>query len=133
MAKVHGKVTVIKVGAQNVKGSTSQFERGADSHDVTEYGDDDHVFSGGLGTSTLTISGFYDTTAVTGPRAVLEPAVGTIVSLTRQPEGTGSGKAQDIVNALLVKYVETSPVADMVTWSADFTGSGAVNSTAQSA
>lgn len=133
MAKVHGKVTVIKVGMQTVKGTTSQWERGADSHDVTEYGDDDHVFNGGLGTSTFTISGLYDSTAVTGPRAVLEPAVGTIVELTRQPEGTGSGKAQDVVDALLTKYVETSPVADMVTWSADFTGSGAVDSTAQAA
>lgn len=133
MAVVHGKVTVIKVGATEVKGTTSQLERSADVHDVTVYGKDDHVFSGGLGNGTFTISGIYDNTAVSGPRAVLEPAIGTSVTLTRQPEGTGSGKAQDTFAAILIKYVETNPVADMVTWSADFQISDAINSTAQAA
>ncbi len=133
MAKIHGRFTIITVDGDNVKGTTSQFERTSDAHDVTEYGDMDHVWSGGLGGGTFSISGIYDDTAGTGPRAVLEPLIGSVVTVIRQPAGAGAGKAQDEVEALLTKYVETSPVADMVTWSADFNLSGAVDSTAQPA
>lgn len=133
MSKTHGKDTVIKVGSDSVKGTTSQIERNADEHDVTEYGDDDGVYNGGIRRGTFTISGFYDTTTGTGPRAILNPAVGTILTIQRQPEGTGSGKAQDEFEALLTKYTETNPAADMVTWSADFRISGPVDSTAQPA
>lgn len=133
MAFVHGKNTYISVDANNLSAFTdsSSFNRGADVHDVTTYGKNDHVHEGGLGTATGQMSGTYDNTAGTGPRAVLEPRVGTTVTIVRRPEGTGAGKPMDTVSAVIASYVETSPVADFVKWSCEFTCSDAVDSTAQ--
>jgi hypothetical protein len=135
MAFQHGKRTFISLAGDNLSTftTTSQLEVNADSHDVTTYGKDAHVFSGGLKGGAASISGVYDNTALTGPRAVILPLVGTVVELIRQPEGPGSGKPQDKVDVLVLKYVETNPVADMVTWSCDLQLSDDVDSTAQPA
>lgn len=133
MAKQHGKDTVVLVGASNLSQHTnaSELTRGADSHDNTTYGNTDHRYDGGLGDNEFTMSGKYDTTAGTGPRAVLNPLVGQKAVITRRPEGTGSGKAQDLFTAVLTSYVETSPVADFVSWSTKWVVDGAVDYTAQ--
>lgn len=130
---VHSKDTVLIVDGDDISiyCNTSEFERGADEHDVTTYGKSAHVFSGGLETGAASMGGFYDNTAGTGPRAVIEPLIGSVVPLIRRPEGTGAGKPQDSVSVLIKKYVETSPVADMVTWSCEMTLSDAVTSTTQ--
>jgi hypothetical protein len=131
----HGRHTFISLGGDDLSAFTtsSQIEQNSDSHDVTTYGKDAHVFNGGLLNGTATMSGIYDTTAVTGPRAVIKPLVGTVVELIRQPEGTGSGKPQDKVDVLVTKYVETAPVADMVTWTCDMQLSDDLDSAAQPA
>lgn len=133
MTFVHGKDTFISLDGDNLSTytNTSELTRGADKHDVTTYGKNDHVFTGGLGNNSASMSGIYDNTASTGPRAVIEPLVGTVVTLIRRPEGTGSGKPQDSVSVLVEEYVETSPVADMVTWSVKLQCSDAVTSTTQ--
>jgi hypothetical protein len=132
MAFVHGKKTVIKLNAVDISAfcNTSTFTRSADSHDVTTFGQDNHVYLGGLGDGTSSIGGIYDNGA-TGPRDVIEPLIGTVVTLVRQPEGAGSGLPQDSVQVLVQNFVETSPVADMVTWTAELQLSGAVDSTNQ--
>lgn len=132
MAFVHGKNTVITLAASDLSAYTnsSEFEREADEHDVTCYGKSDHVFAGGLGKGAFKMSGVYDDGA-TGPRDVIEPLIGTVATLIRKPEGTGTGKPQDSVGVLVKKYVETSPVADMVAWSMEGTLSDAVTSTNQ--
>lgn len=132
MAFVHGKNTYISLNAADLSAFTreSSFERGSDSHDVTCYGKNDHVFVGGLGNNKASMGGIYDN-GVTGPRDIIEPLVGTVVTLIRRPEGTGSGLPQDSVSVLVEKYVETSPVADMVTWSCEMQCSDAVTSTNQ--
>jgi hypothetical protein len=133
MSKVHGKVTVVLLNgtALTVHANNHEFVRTADKHDVTTFGNDSHKYNGGLGDGTSTISGFYDNTAGTGPRFVIEPLIGTVVPLVRRPEGTGTGKPQDTVDVLVESYTETSPVADMVTWSCDLQMSGDVVTIAQ--
>lgn len=133
MGFVHGKNTAISVATKDLSAFTdsSEIKRSADDHDVTTYGNDAHVYAGGLTDGTFSMSGTYDSTATTGPRAVLNPLLGTVVLILRKPEGTGSGKAQDSFNGLLTGYVETNPVADMVKWSAEFNISGDVDSTPQ--
>jgi hypothetical protein len=133
MSFVHGKNTYFSLGGVDLSAytNTSTFTRGADIHDVTTYGKSDHVNAGGLGTSGLGAGGIYDNTASTGPRAAIEPLIGTTVTMIRRPEGTGSGKPQDSVSVVVGSYVETSPVADFVQWSVELTGSDAVTSTTQ--
>ncbi len=134
MAFVHGKNTYLSLDGDDLSAfcTTSTLTRKADKHDVTTYGSNSHKYQGGLGDGTASISGVYDNTA-TGPRGVIEPLIGTTVELIRRPDGTGSGKAQDTVDVVVEEYVETSPVADMVTWSATLQLTGDVDSTAQSA
>lgn len=133
MAKVHGKVTFVSLNGVDLSAFSNnvEFTRTGDSHDVTTFGKNAHVKQGGLLDGTVTLTGFYDT-VTGGPRAVIEPLIGTVVPLVHRPEGTGSGKPQDTVDVLVQSYVETSPVADYVTWSADLELSDDVVSTAQS-
>lgn len=142
MSFVHGKNTVIIVagftspaptGSNDLSAyiNTSTFTRGADSHDVTTYGKNDHVFSGGLKTGTFSMGGTYDSSTSAGPAAVLGQANGQTASITRRPEGTGTGKPAQLFSGVLTSYVETSPVADMVSWTAEFTVSDAVTVSTQ--
>lgn len=133
MPKSHGRHTYISLGGVNLSTylNGSEFDREADEHDTTTYGLDSHAFEGGLLGGQASFQGFYDTTAVTGPRAAIEPLLGTNVTLVRRPEGTGAGKPQDSVTVLVRKYVETSPVADFVTFSVELRLAGSVDSTPQ--
>lgn len=135
MAFIHGKNTVLTVATKDISQycTSSELERTVDSHDVTGYGKSDHVVLGGLRAGTFSIDGNYDNTTSTGPRAVLQPTIDAAVpvAIVRKPEGTGVGKPQESFSALCVSYVETSPVADKVSWSAKFTVSDAITSTTQ--
>jgi hypothetical protein len=135
MAKIHGKVTFVSLDGDDLSQycDASELKFEADEHDVTTYGNDGHVFLGGLTSGSVTISGKYDTTAGTGPRASIKPNVGAVVELIHRPEGTGASLPMDTVDVLVKSYVQTHPVADYVMWSVELTMSGDVDSTAQSA
>lgn len=133
MSLTHGKRTVVLLDSNDLTqySNNSQLEINADTHDVSVYGKNSHVFTGGLKNGTGSVSGFYDNTAVTGPRAVLLPLVGSTVVFIHRPEGTGSGLPQDRVNVVVQKYTQTHPVADMVTWTVELQFSDDVDSTPQ--
>ncbi|MGH9251141.1 MAG: hypothetical protein ACRD0W_16695, partial [Acidimicrobiales bacterium] len=127
MAFIHGKGSVYLLNSVDLStfGTSMEFERSADSHDVTTYGKNSHVYLGGLGDGTATLEGVYDDGAM-GPRATIEPLIGTVVPFVHRPEGTGTGKPGDTVNVLVVSYSESSPVADMITWSTELQMAGDV-------
>jgi hypothetical protein len=59
MALVHGKGTVISVDAKDLSvfGTSCEYELKAEAHDVTTFGNDYKVFSGGLKESSMKIEG----------------------------------------------------------------------------
>lgn len=128
----HGKETNITVASHNISPFTNQSEmtRGAAGHNVTAYGKSDEAWSGGIRSGKFTCSGLYDKTETTGT-AVLDPLVGQVVPIVRRPAGVGDGLPMQSFNGLMVSYVETAPVSDIVTWSAEFTVSGGVVRTVQ--
>lgn len=132
MAFKHGKDTYISLSGSDLSAycNTSELEVTSDSHDVTTYGKDDHVKSGGLLDGKVSMGGIYDDTN-SGPKAVIEPLIGTVVTLIRRPEGTGTGLPQESLSVLVTKYVETNPVADMIAWSCDMEKSDAITRTTQ--
>lgn len=132
MAKKHGKDTYISLAGTDLSTftNTSELDVGADEHDITCYGVEDHEFAGGLGNGAVTMGGIYDDGA-SGPKAIIEPLIGTLATLIRRPEGTGSGLPQESLSVLVKRYVETNPVAEMITWSCEMTKSGAVTRTTQ--
>lgn len=133
MSFVHGAQTVVKLDGSDLSlfTNTSEISREADNHDVTAYGATAHNYQGGLKDGTASMGGTYDNTAVTGPRAVIEPLVGEKVIFIRQPEGAGAGKPQDSATVVVTSYVETNPVADMITWTVEMQLSSAVDTTPQ--
>jgi hypothetical protein len=136
VTKVHGKNMVVTLDADDLSAfcDSSEFEDMADSHDVTTYGNDGHRKLGGLTDGSFTIGGFYeDVGQSTNPRETIQPIVGTVVAFVRQPEGTGSGLAQDSCNVLVVKYSESAPVADYIKWSCELEVDGDVSHAVQGA
>lgn len=135
MAKIHGSNLVVTLDDDDLSAYANNvdYERSADSHDTTTFGADGHVFDGGLTNGTVKVDGFYDSTAGTGPRAVITPLLGTKVTFVHRPEGTGSGLPQNSSDVVVTKYVESSPVADFTKWSLELQISGTVTTTAQSA
>ncbi|MET7989852.1 hypothetical protein ABZU76_02975 [Amycolatopsis sp. NPDC005232] len=131
MAQVHGKNAYVSLDDKDLSAFCNNIapKRSADSHDVTTFGSTAHKYAGGLLDGTNTLTGIYESGA-SGPKKVVEPLLGTVVELVYRPEGTGTGKPEDTVNVLVTAYEETTPVADMITWSATLQLTGAVvNST----
>jgi len=127
MGKVHGKGTYVSLGGEDISQycNSNTPNRSADEHDTTTYGQDSHVFTGGLKSGTNTIGGFYDD-GVDGPEAVIEPMLSTVVTLIWRPAGTGTGKPEKTVQALVKSFNTSMPVADMVTFTIELTFSGSV-------
>ena len=82
MAFIHGKGTAVSLGGDDlsVYSNSVTFGRTSDSHDVTTFGKNAHVYQGGLLDGTCSIQGVYDDGAA-GPRATIEPLIGTVVEL----------------------------------------------------
>lgn len=125
MPFVHGRNTVFTFDSVDLSAfiSSINYNPTADSHDVTTYGNDAHVYEGGLLDGTLDVSGFYDDGA-TGPRASLIDKVGTKATYEFQPEGAGAPNAQSTGDALLLGYSESDPVNGIIQWTARFQLSG---------
>lgn len=106
-----------------------QFSRSNDTHDDTAFGDEGHTFIAGLTNGTITINGFWDTTADTGTATVLDGLVGSD-SLQADweygPEGNASGKVKYSGKCVLASLDYSSPVADLVTFTAQLQISGDV-------
>lgn len=131
----HGKNGYISIGGGVLTGyvNTTQIARGVDTHDTTVYGNDAHRFNGGLLNNSGSMGGFFDSAAVTGSASVLEPIVSAAVAveLIWRPEGTGAGKPEDTAQVIITNYVESAPVADMITWTADFVVDGEITRSVQ--
>ena len=134
MALAHGKRTQITAAGADISPwcKNSEFTRTADEHNVDGYGVDDHEFGGdGIRGGEFVADGTYNNDETTGPCNVLDPAVGTLMVLTRKTEGTGTGKPLQTFTGLLTEYKETNPVADYVKWAAKWKVSGEVVKTEQ--
>lgn len=134
MGFLHGKNTVVKLGANDISDYTSSTEikQKADTHDTTPYNSGSHTYAGGLLDATITISGTYDTTVTTGPGDAIRALLGTEVDFTYQEQGTGTGKPQRLVSVIVSGFDQTAPSDDMVSWSADLQCTGDIDDTAQS-
>lgn len=134
MARTHSKNTVIIINGTDISQycDSSEHHPKADVQDVTTYGKDAHVKDAGLKDGSGSLGGVYDTSTSSGPRAILQPLIGASpVTYVRRVEGTLAGKPQDSVSVLVSEYVETSPVADYVRWTASLEYSDSINSTPQ--
>src|ERR1700754_1023319 len=95
---IHGRLTVLKIGSVDISlaTKTSTFSGSADVHDTTGYSAPSgaRTKAGGLVDGKFTASGLYDIQATTGTPTVLEGKEGTTMTITRQVNGTATGKPQ---------------------------------------
>lgn len=132
----HGRKTKLSIATADVSPWTnaSEFGRGADAAETTAYGSEGHEFGNedNLKAHTFTCSGWYDVTETTGTEAVLGGQEGQVLAIEYGPEGSASGKPKHTFSAQLSKFTLSSPVADIVKWSADWKVSGDVTTGAYS-
>ena len=131
MAFVHGKDITFKL--DNASGSLTDisayvnsvdFPQTVDLAETTTLGDDNKEYIVGLKDATISIAGAWDSTA----DDILGAVVGQASSLSYEysPEGTASGKVKYTGEAFITSYSTSSPVGDVVGFSADLQVSGAV-------
>lgn len=133
MPAVHSKNTYVSLDGRDLSQylNDSDWTRSPDPHKLTTYGKSANVYAGGLLDGGTDLAGRYDSSAVSGPRAVIEPLIGTNVTLIYRPEGTGTGKPQRSVDVLVGEYKETHPVADYIMWTVKLQHSDDVTITTQ--
>lgn len=133
MSTVKGKRMVVLINGTDISTycDANEHRKKSDIQDITTYGKDAHVKEGVLLDGNGNIGGLYDSSAVSGPRAILNALVGQTVPYVRRPEGTGSGLPQDAVDVVVGEYYETAPVADMVRWTCALEYSDDIDSTPQ--
>lgn len=109
--------------------SNVSLTRNGDTLDVTTFGDSDREFIQGLRSATITISGYFDPTASTGPDAVLNTAFqdqdGVAFSLVF---GTGTTVTYS-GSCLVASYETTAAVDGLIAFSASLTATGAITRT----
>ena len=131
MAFTHGKDSVFKL--DNSSGSLTDissyvnsvdFPETADVAETTVLGDDNKTYIVGLKDATLSLAGLWDSTI----DGILGAVIGQAATLSFEysPEGTASGKVKYSGECILTSYAQSSPVGDVVGYSADFQVSAAV-------
>lgn len=131
MAFVHGKDSVFKL--DNSGGSLTDissyvnnvdFPETSDVSETTTLGADNKTYIAGLKDSTISLSGLWDSTA----DAIFGAVVGQSATLSFEysPEGTTGGNVRYTGEAILTSYAISSPVGDVVGYSADMQVSGAI-------
>lgn len=134
---IHGKDTYFAV--EDAAGATLRdispylnevsFSRSNDTHDTTTFGAEGHTFIAGLTDGTISLSGFWDKTADVGSATVLNGLLSldnVTVGWEYGPEGGGAGLVKYSGEAILESFETSSPVADLVSFSATLHISGAV-------
>lgn len=131
----HGKGLAFKIdnaaGALQVLSAyvdSVELNNTVDVGETTTAGAEAKTYVSGQSDATLTISGKYDRTATTGPHAVLTGLIGLDTTSTFEygPDGLTVGYVKKSGECFLTSYVVSSPVGDVVTFTADFQVTGAV-------
>lgn len=96
--------------------------------EVTAFGDQGVKNIPGLQNVTFSASGSFDSTATTGPHAVLNSlrTAANTASFEFGPEGNGSGAVKFSGECWLTNYTVDTSVSDKVPWSAEFQVDGTV-------
>jgi len=125
MTFVHAKNVVVSLDGDDLTPFTNKcdLDREADTHDTTCFGQDSKNYAGGLLDGKVQVEGTYASGA-SGPAAVIEPLIGTIVVLVYKPEGAGVGLPIKTVSVVVSKYKESSEVAGMIKWTAEMQCTG---------
>lgn len=135
MANAHGKDSVLKIHDGTALRDITPYTKtvdvnwGRDANDTTTKGQDGKTYRGGLSDGEIKITGLWDDTALVGVRTVFKTVralTGTPLAFEWYPEGNTLGMEMTSGSYVLTQYDESSPVDDMVAFTATLKVSGAV-------
>lgn len=135
MAIPDGRLSVLKVtdsGATlrdiSIYVTDYDFDYQADTRETTTKGQTARTRLGSHTSWTLSVSGRWDSTATTGPDVILSGILGNSAGTAVEIglEGGTTGKVKYSGTAILTSYHPSSPLEDVVGWSATFEGTGAL-------
>jgi hypothetical protein len=130
MAFVHGKNSVFTIASEELTSFLDSVELSfsVDTAETTTLGVEAKTYLSGPSDGTISLSGKYDSTATTGPDATLQAIIGSETASAWEygPEGDASGDVKYSGNGFLTGYKVTSPVGDVVAFTADIQITGAV-------
>jgi hypothetical protein len=139
MAFVHGKNSVFKLddSAGTLRTLTSYVDNvsglpgGRALSSVTAFGDAGEKSIPGIPNVAFSIAGSFDSTATTGPNAVLNGLRTATATATFEygPEGATTGNVKFTGECWLTDYKVDAAVGNKVPYTADFQVDGAVTST----
>ena len=107
-------------------GVDSNMARGAETHDVTTYGDNDRNFIPGLKNGSFTIQGLFATTYEDGINGCVG-STGTTISYG--PHGNTAGNVKYTASIIVTSFDVSAPVGDVAKFSLQATRTGALTST----
>jgi len=99
------------------------FPETTETADTTAFGSSSRSFIVGLETATISISGLWDATVDGYMKGGTEPASRSFIY---GPAGSTGGNVKYTGEAIMTNYSVSSPVGDVVTYSADLQVTGAV-------
>jgi len=107
---------------------TVDFNRSQDANDTTTKGAEGKTYRPGLTDGEIRLTGLWDDTASVGSRTVLASLLGIEITVGFEwgPEGNTTGSVKDSGECVLTQYDESSPVDDMVAFTATLKISGDV-------
>lgn len=122
MPFAHGRLAYFKVATTDLSAMTDKvdFKHSSSVHGTTTFGKSYETKMGGLKQGSFSAGGLYDSTAVTGVETVLPPLVGTVAVFEYGPEGNAAGKVKYSGSCVVESYDHSTPVGDMVRWTASF-------------
>lgn len=136
MANAHGKDSVFSIedsAATTLRNitpyvKTVDFNRSQDANDVTTKGAEGMTYRPGLTDGEIRLTGLWDQTASVGSQTVLQSLVGieTTVGFEWGPQGLTSMQVKYTGECVLTQYDESSPIDDMVAFTATLKISGDV-------
>lgn len=136
MAAAHGKDSYFSV--EDSAGTTLRnitpylksvdFNRSNDANDTTTKGAEGKTYRPGLTDGEIRLTGLWDDTASTGSYTVLQSLLGVEITVGFEwgPEGNTTGMEKLSGECILTQYDESSPVDDMVAFTASLKISGDV-------
>jgi len=136
MAKYHGKDSYFAIedsGATTLRDvgqycDSIDFGRETALAKSTTIGLEDETYLSGLNGATISLSGKWDDAATTGPHVVLNGLVGSDVSVGFEygPAGNTTGRARLTGECFVESYSVSSPLEDVVKFSASIRITGVV-------
>lgn len=129
MAKYHGKTTHISVDGNDLSAYFDDvtIPNSIDVAETSTYGQDAKTYVEGLSDATIDAGGKWDDTAVTGPDVVLSALIGAGEhEVIIGPSGDTTGRRKITVQAILTNYEVSSPLGDVVAFTASWQVTGPV-------